>query len=75
LTGISIDSLAAIPQSSIVTKTKNNDDVYMIYPEDYLNFKQRNNYITKLYSSKSEGLIRYDKQDSVYWELVKKYKP
>ena len=75
LTGIRIDSLAQQQFSSLSTKHKTYNDVYVIGDEDWLNFKQRSNYVTKLYWSKSEGLIRYDKQDSVYWELTNKYSP
>lgn len=75
LTGIGIDSLAQQQQTSLATKSKTYDDVYIIDAEDWLNFKQRSDYVKKLYWSKSEGLVRYDKQDSVYWELTKKYSP
>jgi hypothetical protein len=75
LTGIRIDSLAQQQFTSLTTKFKTYNDVYIIDGEDWLNFKQCSNYVTKLYWSKSEGLIRYDKQDSVYWELTKKYSP
>ena len=75
LTGIRIDSLSQQQQTTLGTKTKTYNDIYIIDAEDWLNFKQRSDYVTKLYWSKSEGLIRYDKQDSVYWELTKKYSP
>lgn len=75
LTGIRIDSLAQQQFTSLATKNKTYNDIYVIDEEDWLNFKQRSDYVTKLYWSKSEGLIRYDKQDSVYWELTKKYSP
>lgn len=75
LTGIRIDSLNQENFSSLATKHKTYNDVYFIDDEDWLNFRQRSDYVTKLYWSKSEGLIRYDKQDSVYWELTKKYSP
>lgn len=75
LTGIRIDSLGHQQFTSLMTKHKKYNDVYVIDDEDWLNFKQRSDYVTKLYWSKSEGLIRYDKQDSVYWELAKKYSP
>jgi hypothetical protein len=74
LTGIRIDSLAKQQFTSLATKQKTYTDVYVIDDEDWLNFKQRSDYVAKLYWSKSEGLIRYDKQDSVYWELTKKYR-
>ncbi len=75
LTGIRIDSLSQLSPTSLATKSKTYTDVYIIDAEDWLNFKERSNYVTKLYWSKSEGLIRYDKQDSAYWELTKKYSP
>jgi len=75
LTGIRIDSLAQQQFTSLATKHKPYNDIYVIDDEDWLNFKQRSDYVTKLYWSKSEGLIRYDKQDSVYWELTNKYSP
>lgn len=75
LTGIKIDSLARHPTTSLVTKYKSYNDIYIIDDEDWLNFRQRSDYVTKLYWSKSEGLVRYDKQDSVYWELTQKYSP
>jgi len=75
LTGIRIDSLAQQKFTSLTTKHKTYYDVYIIEDEDWFNFKQRSNYVTKLYWSKSEGLIRYDKQDGVFWELTNKYSP
>ena len=75
LSGIKIDSLSEQPPTSLATKSKTYTDICIIDDEDWLNFKQRSNYVTKLYWSKSEGLIRYDKQDGVYWELTKKYDP
>jgi hypothetical protein len=75
LAGIRIDSLARVQFTSIATKNKTYNDVYIIDDQDWLNFKQRSNYVTKLYWSRSEGLIRYDKQDGAYWELTNKYSP
>ena len=75
LTGLIIDSLSQQQTNSLATKSKTYNDIYIIDSDDWLNFKQRSDYVTKLYWSKSEGLIRYDKQDSIYWELTKKYSP
>ena len=75
LTGFRIDSLAKQQFSSLATKHRIYDDVYVIDDGHWPNFKQHSDYVTKLYWSKSEGLIRYDKQDGVYWELTKKYTP
>ena len=75
LDGPRIDSLNKIKPTTLQTKLKTYDDVYIIDDIDWMNFKQRSNYITKAYWSKSEGLIRYDKQGSLFWELTKKYSP
>lgn len=75
LTGLKVDSLSQQLATTLATRSKKYNDIYIIEDEDWLNFKQRSNYVTKLYWSKSEGLIRYDKQDSVYWELTLKYSP
>ena len=74
LKGFKIDSLEK--ERPIAFKTKYGDyhDVYVFNGEDYSGtFAQRSNFITKLYWSKSNGVIRYDKKDSVYWELAKKW--
>jgi hypothetical protein len=69
---IKIDSLSKVNPLSLQISSGKYDDVYVIYPDDYAkDFYSRNDYVTKLYWSKSKGLIRYDKKDSIYWELVK----
>lgn len=74
LSSIKIDSLSKEKPSTLQTSYGQYDDVYIINSEDYLgNFQQRSDFITKVYWSKSNGLIRYDKKDTVYWELVKKW--
>jgi hypothetical protein len=75
LDGPKVDSLDKIKPTTLQTKLKTYDDVYIIDDIDLMNFKQRSNYVTKAYWSKLDGLIRFDKQDSVYWELTKKYSP
>jgi hypothetical protein len=75
LEGPRVDSLDKLRPSTLKTKFKTYDDVYIIDDIDWMNFKQRSNYVVRAYWSKSDGLIRYDKQDSVYWELTKKYSP
>ncbi len=67
-----IDSLSKVSPESLETSYSKYDDVYIIQPDDYAkDFYNRSNFVTKLYWSKSEGLIRYDKKDGVYWELIK----
>lgn len=57
---------------SLPTKLKTYEDILVWEPESNEYF-DRSNFITKVYWSKSEGLVRFDKKDSVYWELAKKY--
>lgn len=74
LSPIKIDSLSKNEPVLLKTLYGQYDDVYVINAEDYLgNLHQRSNFITKVYWSKSNGLIRYDKKDTVYWELAKKW--
>ncbi|MEO7306643.1 MAG: hypothetical protein ABIR78_08325 [Ferruginibacter sp.] len=70
---IKLDSLDKENPSMLQTQHGNYYDVYVFYGEDELGYGQRSNFITKIYWSKSNGLIRYDKKDSVYWELAKKW--
>ena len=71
---IKLDSLNYESAISLKTSSGLYDDVYVFSGEDWLGSLQaRTNYIAKLYWSKSSGLIRYDKKDSVYWELSNKY--
>jgi hypothetical protein len=74
LSPIKTDSLSKENPSTLQTQYGQYDDVYIINAEDYLgSFSQWSNFITKVYWSKSNGLIRYDKKDTVYWELAKKW--
>ena len=59
---------------SLVTKLKTYHDIVILYPESY-EYLGRSDFITRIYWSKSEGIIRYDKKDSIYWELTRKYSP
>jgi hypothetical protein len=73
LSKIKIDSLDKQKPVAFQTKYGDYDDVYVINGEDYLGYGERSNFITKLYWSKSNGMIRFDKKDTVYWELAKKF--
>ncbi len=66
-----LDTIKLIP---LTTKLRTYNDIILLNPESS-EYSDRGNFITKVYWNKSEGLIRYDKQDSVYWELAKKYSP
>lgn len=73
LSPIKIDSLAKIDPVALNTPYAEYNDVYVLEGEDYSgNFSQRSNFVTKLYWSKSGGVVRYDKKDGIYWELLKK---
>jgi len=73
LSSIEIDSLMKANTIMIKSQFHQYDDVYIINGEDYQgNLYERSNYITKVYWSKSNGLIRYDKKDGVHWELAEK---
>ena len=70
ITPISIDILTKINPKKMDTSYDVYNDVYLIEPDEYgRDFSNRANYVTKLYWSKSKGLIRYDKNDNLYWEL------
>jgi len=72
LRGIKLDSLKKIQPVNFKTQYGEYNDVYVFDDDDWMgNFHLRSNYITKLYWSKSHGVIRYDKK-YVYWELEKK---
>lgn len=71
LTPVMIDSLNKIAPTTLQTSYGKYGDIYIIHPDEYGNdFYDRDDFVTKLYWSKSEGLIRYDKKDGVYWELM-----
>ncbi|HEX2847228.1 MAG TPA: hypothetical protein VHN59_11815 [Chitinophagaceae bacterium] len=74
LSSVKIDSLSKVSPTSVTVSNNHYGDVYIIEAEDYLgSLSSRSDYVTKLYWSKSKGLIRYDKQDSSYWELGNEY--
>jgi hypothetical protein len=72
LSGFSIDSLEKFKPIALQTKYDYYNDVYVLTAEDWLNFKERSDYVTKIYWSKAQGIIRYDTQDATYWELTNK---
>jgi len=72
LSPIKIDSLNKVKPVTLQTTYGQHDDVYEIQTDDYgKDFYNRSNFVTKLYWSKSSGLLRYDKKDGVYWVLLK----
>ncbi len=73
ISGHRIDSLANQRPILFQTADEKYNDVYVMEGEDQLDFKQRSNFVARFYWSKSKGLVRYDKQDGVYWELTNKY--
>jgi hypothetical protein len=71
--GVRLDSLKKLKPMVLKTKNKVYNDVYIVEDIDWMNLKQRSNYVTNVYWSKSEGVVRFDKQNNVYWELTNKF--
>jgi hypothetical protein len=71
---LDLKDLDTIKQVTLDTKAKRFTDIIIIRPESD-EYYDRSNFITNLYWSKSQGLIRYDKKDGSYWELTNKYSP
>lgn len=72
LNKIKLDSLSKVEPKILFTSYGNYNDVYVIEAEDYLGtLSDRPHFVNKLYWSKSKGLVRYDKRDSIKWELMK----
>lgn len=60
--------------SNLQTKTKFYHDVLVIVPDtSNQKWASRDHYVLKMYWSKSEGLVRFDKNNKVYYTLTKKY--
>jgi hypothetical protein len=73
ISSIKIDSLDKIKSIALQTSYRQYNDVYVIVGEDYLGgLSKRSNFVRKLYWSKSCGLVRYDKMNGEYWEIIKK---
>jgi hypothetical protein len=74
-----IKSLNDVEPKTVSTRYGDYDDVYIFEPtkEDLSEYYEHNKnvYVKKLYWSKSEGLVRYDKLNGEIWELKKKYIP
>lgn len=68
---IKLDSLDKVKPVILKTKYAQYNDVYIINGEDYLgSFRKRYDFVTKIYWSKTKGLVRFDKQNNIYWELM-----
>lgn len=75
LEGVMVDSLKKVTPIKLRIENHLLEDVYIIGAVDYLEREKESDYVTKLYWSKSKGLVRYDKSNGDYWELKKKYSP
>lgn len=59
---------------NLQTDYKNYNDVFVIEPDtSNQNWSKRDHYVLKMYWSKSDGLVRFDKNNNVYYTLTKKY--
>jgi len=68
---INLDSLNKVTPIVLETKKNRYKDVFVINGEDYSGyFRDRYDFVTKIYWSKSKGLIRFDKKKNAYWELT-----
>jgi hypothetical protein len=66
-----LNDLENMKPTDLETKAGRYKDVLILSPNSNEYF-QRSNFITRIYWSKSNGLIRFDKKGTMYWELVKK---
>jgi hypothetical protein len=67
-----IDDLNKLAETELVTKKYIYKDVVIIEPQEDIKkeyLEERDEFITKIYWSKSKGYIRYDLKNGVYWEL------
>jgi hypothetical protein len=69
-----LQNLDQIKPITLQTKNKIYKDIVILTPESS-EYSERSNFLTKVYWSKSDGLVRFDKKDSIYWELTNKYGP
>ena len=69
LDGFSVDSLANIKPQKVKVFDNTFDDVYILYPQDFLYRKDEKNFVTKVYWSKTKGVVKYVRRDGVYWGL------
>lgn len=59
---------------TLQTNIKSIDDILLIEPDtSNQKWSNRDHYVLRMYWSKSEGLIRYDKNNDIYYTLTKKY--
>ncbi len=65
---ILIDDMAEQGFSTFRTAYHEYDDVLIFIGDNV--YSGRDDFVMKVYWSKSKGLIRYDKKNGVYWELV-----
>jgi len=69
-----IEHLKNLKLVTIEANLKKYDDVFIIVPDtSSLKNSNRNDYVLKMYWSKSQGLIRFDKNNNIYYTLTKKY--
>src|SRR5205085_9794613 len=67
-----INDLNKLKESSMTIKDKIYIDVVVIEPQEEITKEyneERNEFVTKIYWSKSKGYIRYDLKNGIYWEL------
>lgn len=66
------EELKKLPAIELSTKNFKYNDIIKLEPKS-VEYADRNEFITAVYWSKSNGYIRFDLKNGVYWELIKKY--
>ena len=69
---LELSNLDTMKQITLKTRIKEYNDIIILTPNSNT-YSERTNFLTKVYWSKSNGLIRFDKKDSTFWELTNKY--
>lgn len=67
-----INDLNKLKENAMTIKGNIYSDVIVIEPQENIKkeyYDERDEFVTKLYWSKSKGYIRYDLKNGVYWEL------
>jgi hypothetical protein len=60
--------------SNLQTNYKTYQDILLIEPDtSNQKWASRDHYILKMYWSKTQGLVRFDKNNNIYYSLTKKY--
>lgn len=72
-----ISWLDSLPKENVVVNDIEYKDVWVLEPDSnaagYRQAATGNNFVKKIWWSKTKGLIQYEMKDSITWKLAKKY--